>query len=239
MGNLPPELYWRQICEQIDNGMFAEFGLGDLVSEVSRRFPQNAELGDLANADLVVLCLMAAPGPLNRLRLGAEHRVIRDIAGRRGPRRMTVGANLAAQPDDIIGEILASKPDIIHFSGHGSADGRLIFEDASGASAPVTVGGLEAILRAVSRDLACVVLGSCYSGDYAEMLLSTAQFVAGSVMPLADAAAIEFTRGFYTALAVGGSGVPDAFDAGLAQMRLHSHATDGLRLAARDQEPTP
>ena len=38
--------------------------------------------------------------------------------------------------------LLDARPHIVHFAGHGSEDGLLLFEDADGLSAPVDIGRL-------------------------------------------------------------------------------------------------
>lgn len=235
VGNMPPSLYWRRICELIDNGMFAGFGLDELVAAAHQRFPGNQVLRELtdgasaAGRELAVLCLQAGPTTLNQLQLRQEHAVLRQIAARRGQRLLTVKTNPATRRDDIMAEILAARPDVVHFAGHGTSDGKLLFEEGRGQAGPVTVDALASVLRVLPASLPCLVLGSCFGASYAGRLLGAARSVAGSMTALPDPAAIEFTRGFYTALAIGGTSVAKAFDAGLAQMQVHGHDTTDMR----------
>ena len=182
-GHTAFELYWRKVCEQIDRGMFARFDLDDLAAEALRRFPGNAVLLIVAShsrektGDLRILCLLADPDRLSQLRLRQEHRIILEIASRRGPRTLTVTANPATRRNDIIGEILATRPDIVHFAGHGTSDGRLVFEQENGAST-VTADALASVLGLLPSVLSCLVLGSCFSGTYADTLLGPTLSVA-------------------------------------------------------------
>jgi hypothetical protein len=232
---MAPVLYWRRVCELIDNGMFAGFGLDELVAAARQRFPNNDVLRGLAGgertpgSELSVLCLQAGPAALNELQLRQEHAILLQIASRRGERTLKVKANPATQRDDIVAEILAARPDIVHFAGHGTPDGRLVFERTDGGSAPVTVDALASVLRVLPASLPCLILGSCFGASYGGRLLGAARTVAGSVTALPDEAAIEFTRGFYTALAIGGTSVAKAYDAGLAQMQIHGHDTADMR----------
>jgi hypothetical protein len=239
LGTMAPGLYWRRVCEMTDNGMFAAFGLSELLATARQRFPGNAVLGGLGGVELAggertlgdevaVLCLQAGPASLNQLQLRQEHAVLRQIAARRGQRALTVTANPATRRDDIVAEILAARPDIVHFSGHGTADGRLVFEGEGRATVTVTVDALASVLRVLPESLPCLVLGSCFSASYAGRLLGAARSVTGSATALPDEAAIEFTRGFYTALAVGGTSVAKAYEAGLAQLQVHGHDTSGM-----------
>jgi hypothetical protein len=240
LGTMALVLYWRRVCELTGNGMFAQFGLAELVAAAGQRFPGNAVLRDLAGgqapggkrtlgAEVAVLCLQAGPANLNQLQLRQEHAVLLQIAARRGQRKLTVTANPATRRDDIVAEILANRPDIVHFTGHGTSDGRLVFEGDGGGPAPVTVDALASVLRVLPASLPCLVLGSCFSASYAGRLLGPARVVTGSATALPDQAAIEFTRGFYTALAVGGTSVTKAYNAGLAQLQVHGFDTAGMR----------
>lgn len=244
LGTMALVLYWRRICELTDNGMFAGFGLTALVKAAQQRFPGNAVLRELAweeqlrelageehtpGREMTVLCLQAGPATMDQLQLRREHAILLQIQARRGQRALTVKANPATQRDDIMTEILAARPDIVHFAGHGTRDGRLVFEAADGKPAPVSVDALASVLRVLPASLGCLVLGSCFGAGYAGRLAGATRAVAGSMTALPDRAAIEFTRGFYTALAIGGTSVVKAYDAGLAQMQVHGHSTAGMR----------
>jgi hypothetical protein len=245
VGTMPFGLYWRKVCEQIDNGMFAAFGLNELIAEARRRFPGNTALRNLAplgqpdggdpqairpdTTDLRVLCLQAGPDTLNQLKLRQEHAIILQIARQRGRRGLAVTSNPATRRNDIVAEILASRPDIVHFAGHGTQGGRLVFEEEDGTPSAVTVEALASVLAVLPSAVSCLILGSCFGGNYSHQLLGPVQAVAGSITALPDPAALEFTRGFYTALAIGGSAVAKAYDAGLAQMHIQGFSTRDMR----------
>jgi hypothetical protein len=245
VGNMPFAVYWRKVCERIDNGMFERFGLAELVTEALNRNPRNRVMlkvisGEQSNdyvelpRELDVLCLLAGPDTLSRLRLRKEHAIILDASRQRGPRRLTVTANPATRIGDIIREVLAAKPSIVHFAGHGTKDGRIVFEQDNGDEAPVLVGALASVFDILPAPLSCLVLGSCFGAMYSGELLGSARSVAGSLTALDDAAALEFSRGFYTAICAGVGSPAEAFDAGLAQMRLCGHDTAGMRLKRAD-----
>jgi hypothetical protein len=254
VGSSPQVLYWRKVCELIDLGMFLEFGLPEFMQEVAKRFPRNQSLLPFAGlADggpaglpdtLRVLCLMAGPGDENELMLRQEHKIILDAAAKRGSRMLDVAANPATRRDDIIEWIVARQPDIVHFAGHGSKDGYLSFEDRSGRSSPVRISALADALRLLPRPLSCLLLGSCYGGMYSAQLLGPARSVTGCQTALADPAALEFTRGFYTYLVANAAAASDpgqpvttmrgAFGAGLVQLSMAGFGTGDMRF-----QPTP
>ncbi len=110
------------------------------------------------------------------------------------------------------------KPDIVHFSGHGSADGALIFEDASGAAKPVSAEAVGEMFR-VLKGVRCVVMNACWSDTHATQIAKSVDCVIGMSRSVSDAAAIGFAAGFYGSLGDGKS-VGEAFDLGKVQIML-------------------
>lgn len=234
--------YWMAICDEIAKGAFV-FTLGDLVAEAACDFPHNPDLARLLGAmdsqsdglaevedELRVLCLMASPVGAARLRLDLEQRTIDEVA-ERWP-RIVVTSRQATRTSDIVPALLTVKPRVVHFSGHGAPDGRLIFENDQGLAKPVAPEALAEVFAAVD-ELLCVVLNSCYTGAQAEAFLGAATSVAGSTAPLADRCAIAFSRGFYQGLGAGRS-VRGAYDLGKAEMSLDTCDTSALRYLDRE-----
>jgi hypothetical protein len=202
-GQLAQELYWREVSRVIADGAFAQVTLGSLVDAALTRWPGNQALRCLGGqsaegGELRVLCLAAGPSDQSFLQLAAEHRAI-VMALRRSRRPVVAILHPATRLDDIALRLLDARPHIVHFAGHGSKDGRLLFEDAAGLSAPVDISRLSRLISTVGR-LQAVILTSCYSGDYAAELLTASDAVAGSPAPLADECALAFSENFYRAL---------------------------------------
>jgi hypothetical protein len=258
-------IYWRKICERIDLGIFPGIDLDRLIAAASAAFPGNARLAALAASagggsgsrpgaaqdpgELRVLCLLACPRTAAELRLREELRIIRD-ALRIGHRPVKTESNTATRRNDVLADILDAEPDILHFSGHGSDDGKLLLEDDNGRPGVVTVDALAQVLELLPRPLTCLVLGSCYGGMFAERLLGPVRTVVGSVTALPDQAALEFTRGFYTALGkapagqregADGTGLAElaafAYRGGLAQMNIRGHDTASMRIQPELSRP--
>ena len=90
---------------------------------------------------ITILFLAANPKSTDRLRLDEEVRTIDErlrLAQYRD--KFNLEQQWAVRTGDILDAMLRYQPDIVHFSGHGSTDGALIFEDASGAAKPVSAG---------------------------------------------------------------------------------------------------
>jgi hypothetical protein len=110
------------------------------------------------------------------------------------------------------------KPDIVHFSGHGSSDGARILEDASGASKPVSAAALSAQLDAPESER-CVVMNAFSSNKHAVQIAKSVDCVVGTPRSVSDEAAIGFAAGFYSSLG-DGTGVGKAFDLGKVQIMI-------------------
>ena len=124
----------------------------------------------------------------------------------------------AVRTGDILDAMLRYKPDIVHFSGHGSIDGALIFEDASGKAKPVSAAALGVLFQAL-EGVRCVVMNACWSGTHATQIAKHVDCVIGMARSVSDDTAIGFAAGFYRSLGEGKS-VGKAFDLGKAQIML-------------------
>ncbi len=115
------------------------------------------------------------------------------------------------------------EPDILHFAGHGTPDGRLVAERADGRPDAIPMDALAEALALYNRShgnrLRLVVLNACYSARQAEKLARAVDCVIGAAKPLPDRSAIAYATEFYQALGDGET-VNAAFDSGLNQVKL-------------------
>ncbi len=168
---------------------------------------------------IIILFLAANPKDTDRLRLDEEVSTI-DERLRLSQHRDKFGLEQqwAARTGDILDAMLRYKPDIVHFSGHGSDSGDLMFEDASGAAKPVSAAALGALFEAL-EGVRCVVMNACWSDKHAGQIARSVDCVIGMARAVSDEAAIGFVAGFYRSLGEGKS-VGKAFDLGRAQILL-------------------
>lgn len=135
---------------------------------------------------------------------------------------------------DLQSSLLRHRPQIVHFSGHGNADGiRLEDETGQVVQGPV----LARILGVFKKQIRCVVLSACYSQDQAQAIAEDIDCVVGIPSSLGDRAASCFSTAFYHALAFGGS-LAEAFYLACAQIdlsRLRQEETP--KLIALRQDP--
>src|SRR5205823_5119824 len=131
--------------------------------------------------------------------------------------RLRVHAEWAVRPDDLSRLLLQYNPLILHFSGHGSPDGDLIFEGPGGTPQPFPPEALARMIAAVRGQLECVVLNACFSLERAEPLADRVRCVIGMSRAFDDASAQRFAAGFYRGVAFGKDYL-SAFELGRAEI---------------------
>jgi hypothetical protein len=153
-----------------------------------------------------ILFLSANPSSTPHLRLEKEMREIQDGL-RRGEHRdrFDFQSRVAVRPRDISRALLDTTPNIIHFSGHGSGEEGLIFENESGTAQLVNADALSSLFELFADQIECIVLNACYSEIQAEAIVEHIPFVTGMNAAIGDRAAIEFSISFYDAIVAGKS----------------------------------
>lgn len=179
-----------------------------------------------------ILFLTADPTNASRLRLGEESRVIDDSLQRAEMRsRFELHQRHSVRPEDVSFALLKHKPSILHFSGHGTDDGYICFEDRTGKSHPASPEALAALFQRFSKNVTCVLLNACYSEAQANAISKHIDYVIGMNKAITDDAALAFSIGFYQALGDGQS-LKEAFEFGCVQIQLQNipeHLTPILR----------
>ncbi|MGJ5894445.1 CHAT domain-containing protein [Streptomyces sp. V2] len=166
-----------------------------------------------------LLILAANPRDTHPLRLGEETRRIEErIRESNAAHRFTIRSAWAVTVDELLYQLNSFEPNVIHFVGHGEAD-QIVLETTSGSSQPLSREALGTIFSHFRQWLQVVVLNACYSATQAETLAEQADAVIGMTDRVGDAAAIEFSAGFYRALGFGRS-VEDAFSQGAAMLTV-------------------
>jgi hypothetical protein len=202
---------WKELDEQWRDGIKNEKGLiGDI-----------GEILDTTRVLFVHCC----PNDQDNIRVTAEHRAINEAIRRSGRKNSIVLDTLpAATPQDLRRKLLDNSYDIIHFAGHGDED-NLVFEDETGKSANVP---LTAIAELVCNrpNIKCVILNACDAGK--KLTLPISKCTIAMVDSIDDTAAIEFSRGFYDAIAAG-KNVQNAFDEGRLSVKMANQDTGHIK----------
>lgn len=127
----------------------------------------------------------------------------------------------AVRPGDLIEALNQERPQIIHFSGHGSQTDELAFQDDYGGTKIVTKEALAAMIHAFSDEVRLVLFNNCFSEAHAQEAAKHIEAAIGMNNSISDAAARIFAANFYAALGYGRS-VQQAFEQAKASLVLES-----------------
>ena len=171
---------------------------------------------------ITFLFLSAQPEMQPRSNLMIEYTYIRqelDVAGKEG---FKIEQYHNTYFSEIRKQLLLHKPQIVHFSGHGSKTSELIFKNEKGVEEAVPSDALSELFKILGKDIHLVFLNGCYSQEQAEAIAKHVDCVIG--MPrsvISEDGAIQFAKSFYSTLGFGRS-VQDAFDLAVHDLRYLS-----------------
>src|SRR5262249_10046196 len=144
-----------------------------------------------------ILFLAANPSGTDPRAIGREARAMQVELQRSGFRdRFELVSRWAAEPLDLLRELRALKPTVVHFSGHGDQDG-LSFQAPSGDAPVVSPAVIAETFGAAGASVKLIVLNACYSDVQANELLAHVDCVVGTSSEIHDDAARSFAVGFY------------------------------------------
>lgn len=170
---------------------------------------------------LRILYLAADPTDGARLQLGKEYHIIDEqltIAKLRD-RFVLVKPEMSLRPQNITKALLSEKPQIVHFSGHGTPEGALCFEDENGHTKRVEPEALAALFKQFDKQVNCVLLNACYSEPLAKAITEHIKYGIGMNDEISDKATIAYSIGFYQALGAGKK-IEEAHEFGCVQIQL-------------------
>lgn len=182
-----------------------------------------------------VLFLAANPSNTDKLRLDEE---IREIQARIRAAdfrdHFELLSRWAVRADDLLQAFNEVRPDIVHFSGHGTESSDLVIEDDQGKAVSVSQAALTSLFKNLKDNIRLVVLNACHSEGQATAISQEIDCTIGMNQGIGDEAAIVFSSWLYGALAFGRS-VGEAFEQGRTALMLRGmpeEATPSVRLKA-------
>ncbi len=180
-----------------------------------------------------ILILVASPVDQAKLRLNEEAREI-DEGLRRSQHRhqFQLEKQGALRIDGLRRALLDTKPQILHFCGHGTGSDGLVLENEQGNTQLVATEALADLFSLFAGQIECVVLNACYSEVQASAIVQHVGYVIGMNKTIGDKAAIKFSIGFYDALG-GGRSVEDAYKFGCNAIQsegIREHLTPVLKV---------
>lgn len=167
-----------------------------------------------------ILFLAANPTDTQALALDKEVRAVQNkLRGSGADEEIQLRSEWAVHAQDLPELLTAYRPQIVHFSCHGSPSGELLLTGANDDAVPVSTETLQRVFRQCSPGLRCVVLNACFSGQQATALLQVVPVVVAMASEIPDAVATIFAVGFYRAVA-SGENVHSAVELGRIQLEL-------------------
>ncbi|WP_349263973.1 CHAT domain-containing protein [Longimicrobium sp.] len=180
---------------------------------------------------------LSAPHP--RLRLDEEVRQIQKrVDAAVFGNLLKFDWRLATRTGDLQQKLEDTRPQIVHFSGHGGSQG-LVLTGADGLTPrPVDTEVLRELFEKDVGAIRLVVLTACHSRAQAEAICEVVGCAIGARDRISDDASITFNAKFYSAIATGRS-VQDAFERARMALRLeHPAESEILELLHRkDVDP--
>jgi hypothetical protein len=166
-----------------------------------------------------ILVLQANSDSDNVLQLNREVRQIKRTFSNTISWDVEIVQEGAVQARDLQELFMRHKPEIVHFSGHGTDRGELMLETNEDTSEPVSVKALGGIFSSLGENVCCVMLNACYSSRQANAIAKWVPYVIGMSSRITDDASIAFSTSFYQALAFG-KHIDQAFCIGKHQLEL-------------------
>lgn len=190
--------------------------------------------------EIKVLFLAANPVGTSQLKLDEEARNIKaKIRSAEFRDSMDFVTRWATRPDDLQQELLEQKPQIVHFSGHGTHTDGIVLVDDQGSPKAVSQEALRHLFSIFKDDVQLVVLNACHSATHAEAITAHIDCAVGMNQAIGDDAAIAFAGSLYRALGFGKS-IREAFELAKVTLLLEgiSEEKTPLLLTRRGIDPS-
>lgn len=134
----------------------------------------------------------------------------------------------ATRVTDLLQYINEVNPTILHFSGHGTSDGKLVFQDSNDKPKLLSMNTLVELINASSDGLRLVVLNNCFSSIISEKIVNSIEASIGMNNSIDDQAAIVFASQLYSSIGFG-----------LSLEKAFQQAIVALKLCEIPEEQTP
>jgi len=182
-----------------------------------------------------ILFLSANPWTTSRILVDEEAREIFERI-QEGPYRdrFELHKHAATRPIDLQKLLLMHRPHIVHFSGHGNKEQKIILGGSPGRGKTIDRQGLVEVLALYNHHLRLVLLNACFTKVQARSIAEVIDYSVGTSKGIGDKAGVAFAGAFYRALGFGKS-IREAFDSAKAELVLRKMTRiQGIELFVRD-----
>lgn len=140
----------------------------------------------------------------------------------------------AVRPIDLQRLLLMYKPQIVHFSAHGSDSHRILLNGPTRRAQALHQQGLTDVLAFYKNHVRLVLLNACFTKTQARSISEIVDYSIGTARPIGDKASVAFAGAFYRALGFGES-IRDAFKSARAELALtNMRRARGIELFVRN-----
>ena len=166
-----------------------------------------------------ILVLAANPKDTTSIRLTEEVREIEESLKRSQNRsQFILQTKWAVRPRDLLRAMTEFQPNIVHFCGHGEAEG-IALENKDGNLQLINKVALASLFKSFTDQVECVLLNACHSISQVEAIGQYINYVIGMEQEIQDKDAIDFAVSFYDTLG-SGANYEFAYELGCIAMQL-------------------
>ena len=155
-----------------------------------------------------------------KLSLDKEARDIADSI-QKSPDRDSINfvTKWATRTEDLFQYINEVNPTIIHFTGHGTEDGKLVFHDKNDNPKFVGIDAIIQMVNSITDDLRLIVFSNCYSSSIAEDVVEYVEATIGMNTSVREDVATLFASQLYSSIGFGFS-LDKAFKQAMARLSI-------------------
>lgn len=182
-----------------------------------------------------ILFISASPWTNSRILVDEEAREIFERL-QEGPYRgrFEVYNYPATRPGDLQRLLLAYRPHIVHFSGHGSKQHKIILSGVHGGGRMIDQQGLTDLFALYNSHVRLVLLNACFTRTQAQSISEVVNYSIGTSRAIGDKVCVTFAGAFYRALGFGWS-IRNAFESAKAELALtKTPRSRGIELFVRN-----
>ena len=184
------------------------------------------EVKKLKEAKEKINILFMGANPTLNLNLEKEAREIRDsIIKSLNRDSINFETRWATRTTDLFQYVNEINPTIIHFSGHGTENGELVFQDNNDNPKLVSREVVTEMINASTDDVRLVVFNNCFSSSIAESVVEDIEAAIGMSISIGDVAAIQFASQLYSSIGFGLS-LEKAFNQAVVSLKIENIKED-------------
>lgn len=199
-------------------------GRGSIIYAVKPKSLE-VEYKAVPNQNAKIALAAASPKDLARLNIEEEFARINDVKDFSfNINNLSIEYRPSLTKDRLTRLLSKNKPNILHFSGHGSG-AVLYFRDQNNYSVKVDKKALAELLIVYADTLECVILNACYSKEQAELLAQYIPNVIGTSSAIGNEKSIKFSELYYQAL-FNGRSYKEAFEETMGGVGIEEYNTD-------------